>query len=262
MIDKKQIQLMNKAIDGVINTREKEHLDAYLQKDPAARKFYNDLLQTADLLSQTSKVEPSPNLKKRVMNAVDFSRYDIPKKESSLKSLISQLMVQSKPQLAYIFAFGIVIGFIIYSLFLSRYDKTSALRLPDLIGTMGITEKTQFETLSEVPIKLPQISGAVAVKQYGSIIGCEMNLESETAFEFTLQYDESKANFIGLHPYLEKKLQFQSTLNTLKIFTSGKNETMLIFERGKQENYLFDISLSSSGNMLWRQKISVTLKKR
>lgn len=260
MMDERQIRLMNKAIDGVLSSREKKQLDAYLQKNPDARKFYNDLLQTADLLSQTPKVEPPPNLKKRIMNAVDFSRYEIPTKDSSQKSIISQLLAQPKPQLAYIFAFGIIIGLILYSLLISRFEKTPALQLPDLYGTMGITEKTQFEKLLNIPVKLPGISGAIVFRQYGLIIGCEMNLESANAFEFTLTYDNSQMEFIGLSPYLEKKLQFQSTSNVLRIFTSGKNQTMLIFDSGVVEESLFYLTLSVSGQVAWQHRAKIKLQ--
>ena len=72
MIDQKYIELINHEIDGVITPKQKSMLDNYLKKNPQAEKLYQELIATSKIIDQIPAIEPSENLKKRIMNSIDL----------------------------------------------------------------------------------------------------------------------------------------------------------------------------------------------
>ncbi|MCU0643870.1 MAG: hypothetical protein MUC94_06380 [bacterium] len=155
MIDEKYIELMNKEIDGVITKSEQERLHNYLSANSEAQKLYNDLRQTSELLSKIPRVEPSPNIKKYVMNSIDLNRYSKATKPGRLKALVSNLLIKPTPKLAYAFALGILVGILVYSALLENVISKRGTDVADFYGTIGIDEKAGFKTIQSMPIALP-----------------------------------------------------------------------------------------------------------
>ena len=126
MTRKKYMALINKEIDGIITQKEKDKLHSYLTINLEAKTFYNQLLHTCNLLNKVVKVEPSPNMKKTIMNSIDVNRYPIQKRKATFKSSSSKLFSKINPRVAYAFVSGIIIGILMSTLFLSDLTQKIA----------------------------------------------------------------------------------------------------------------------------------------
>ena len=112
-VDKKYIELINKEIDQVTTPDEKAELQKYLQANKSAMDYYNDLQLTNDYLDRLPDHEPSENLKKQIINSINFNKYSPNQK----KHYAWDFLFSPKLRIAYTFALGLIIGIIIYALF-------------------------------------------------------------------------------------------------------------------------------------------------
>jgi anti-sigma-K factor RskA len=69
-IDEPYIRLMNEEIDGVISEENARKLAAFVMSDPEARRYYEDLRETVRALGEAGEVEPPPELRERIFDAV------------------------------------------------------------------------------------------------------------------------------------------------------------------------------------------------
>jgi hypothetical protein len=70
MIPEKLTDLIHRAIFDTISDKERGELKACLEKEPEARRLYDDMVKMAGLLKDCPEVEPPPNLKRRILNVV------------------------------------------------------------------------------------------------------------------------------------------------------------------------------------------------
>ena len=75
MIDRKYIELINYEIDGIITPEQRSQLQEYLLKNPKAKKLYQELTATNSMVNSMPEIEPTENLKKRVLNSINFNKY-------------------------------------------------------------------------------------------------------------------------------------------------------------------------------------------
>ncbi|MCB0753910.1 MAG: hypothetical protein KDC52_20735, partial [Ignavibacteriae bacterium] len=75
MIQPEYIELMNKDIDKIISASEKKKLDKYLKENEEAKILHKELLRTEELLDTIPENVASENLKKRILNSIDYNMY-------------------------------------------------------------------------------------------------------------------------------------------------------------------------------------------
>ncbi len=259
--DEHYIELINKEIDGLISSKEKTDLSTYLKENPEVKKLYEDLRRTADLLKQTPEFDPSPNLKKRIINSLDFDRYPITSKKGSLlKNWISQLFTAPKPRLAYIFAIGIIAGFFIHLLFFTNQTEQLALREKDLYGTMGTSEKENFKLVDKIQVELPDISGTIEIRQLDYFITLTIILFSQNKYELSVKYDYPATNFVGIKPSQMQEFIFQNRAEILRITHNRKTDYTLLFQRSVDHNPLFEMKIFMFDRLLWSKEKLVILE--
>jgi hypothetical protein len=86
MTPEKLADLINRAVFDGISDRERHELDARLAADADARRLYDDLARMAALLKGCAEVEPSANLKKRIINLVEARKLEMEKQQDRLGS--------------------------------------------------------------------------------------------------------------------------------------------------------------------------------
>lgn len=255
MIDKKYIELMNKAIDGVATKSEQERLRSYLSVNSEAQNFYNDLSRTSELLNKIPKVEPSPNIKKYVMNSIDLTRYSVSPKTNKFKSLVSRLLVKPSPKLAYAFALGILIGILVYSVFLENVLLKRGVEATDFYGTIGIVKKADFKTITSIPIGFTEVKGTIDVKKLEDIVVIETDLSALKETEIQFEYDESHLQFSHFNSGSQAKVNFDSGENYIRASWSGNNQFNLFFTQVSADGKPIILKLSVAGELRFTQDI-------
>jgi len=152
------IELIHKETDGLITASEKRELEEVLNKDPDLRRLQQELKQTSEILRQVPPLEPSPSLKKKIINSIDFSRYASRIERADWLSRLTGWLWTPKFRLAYATAAGMVMGIVLSLLLLQSPFSNEPIPLSELYGTIGINDKN-YETLNEFTINLEGIDG-------------------------------------------------------------------------------------------------------
>ena len=257
MIDKKYMDLINKEIDGVTTETEQERLYSYLSANSEAQKFHDELRQTSELLSQIPRVEPSPNIKKYVMNSIDLNRYSKATKPGKLKSLVSNLLVKPSPKFAYVFALGILVGILVYSALLENVISKRGLNVTDFYGTIGVDEQADFKTIRNMPIALPEINGTIAVKRHKNIVVIETDLHTQRETEIQFNYDESHLQFSHFNSGGRAKISFDPGENYVRSLSAGDIQFILFFTEVVADGKSIVLKISIAGEVCFTQSISL-----
>lgn len=257
MIDEKYIELINKEIDSVITKTEQERLYRYLSANPEAQQFHDELRQTSDLLSKIPKLEPSPNIKKFVMNSIDLNRYSKAKKPSRLKSLVSSLLVKPSPKLAYAFVLGILAGILVYSALLENVISKGGRDVTDFYGTIGIDEKSGWKIVKEIPITLPGINGTIAVKRHKNIVVIETDLHTQQETEIRFDYDESHLQFSHVSSGSRSKIAFDFKGNEVRTSAQGDVQFCLLFKEVVADGKPIVLELFVAGELIYTKNLAL-----
>jgi hypothetical protein len=222
MIDPKYIELINRDLDDLLTIEEKKKLHHYLEDHPEARTYYNQIKRTSEILGEVQPVEPPPSLKKRIINAIDYNRY---RPESTIKHTFKNWLTSPRLRLAYAFALGIFVGFLIYT---AISPRQTVLDLEDLYGTIGAEEQMGFQTIENIPMDTEQASGTIEILKRENIISCQIEFDTEQEFELLLGYDKNILTYMGISSEDQEHLTFELEQNLLK-FMSAENFQQIIF---------------------------------
>jgi len=244
MIDKKYIELMNKEIDKVISEDEKTALHNYLSTDIEAKEYYNELLLTNDYLDTLPDPEPSENLKKYIINSIDFSRY------SSLENRKSfwNFLYIPKFKYAYIFAAGLIAGIILISIFSNNPDFLDPAK--NISGTMGVNSKI----VKEIPLKFSDISGKIELIKTGNNFSVYANFNSAQKFDFVIKYP-SDVEFQSISPAPDNNIEFTKGENLLKTTNLGSQQYRLLFLKNNTKTSTIHIQLVKSKSIIYEDEL-------
>jgi hypothetical protein len=257
MIDEKYMELINKAVSGEITPDEKVKLHRYLQTTPEAEKLYREMLQTADLLSSVGDVEPPPHLKTRIMNSVDFSRYEAREQRPVIGLLSRARHPRLSPRLAYSFALGVVVGLVVFSVFVTRPGERYPTDIRHLYGTIGITEDTSFTSIERLPVSLEDVTGSIDLSRLGDVFVFDVSLRGLEKYDLLLVYDPHQVSFGGLKPHEGGQALLSAGRGYVETSGSGDCDLRLSFVKEKGSAASVDLKLMSSGELLLGHRFAV-----
>ncbi len=190
MIDNKFLILINKEIDHTISKHEKRKLDQYLETNPEALSFYNQMIRSEKLLDEIPDVEPSINLKKKILNSIDYSLYSTKKTHPSNFHSLSNLFSGPHRKIAVSFALGLLLG-IIVSVVISYHIINGSNELNNVYGTMGMPE-TKF--VKSVELNTDNFYGNIQISEGADFYILNFNIDSNDNYDIRLEYDPSQTN--------------------------------------------------------------------
>jgi len=213
-------ELIHKDIDGLIQPDEKTHLDEYLKNHSEAQKEYEELVQTTELLKRVDEVEAPSFLTNQIMNSVNPNRYAPKIKESHLKQFFLNLFSEPTPKLAFVFAIGIVVGIILYSLFSTTPSQKSLFNNEDLIGAIGLNQSVEFKEIKLIPVELEELQGTIHLKRYENYFLFEVSLTTQETYTLTLEFDDLSFSFASIRPATDTKLEFENKAGIIRVVHS------------------------------------------
>jgi hypothetical protein len=248
-IDKKYIELINKEIDHITTVDEKVELQNYLQANEAARDYFNDLQLTNNYLDRLPDQEPTENLKKQIINSIDFNRYSPKQHKQSAWSFI----FAPKFRLAYTFAIGIIVGIIAYALLV---NNSNSVNINDIYGTIGINNDGA-STISELPLNLSDISGNIEIKGINKDFWFNLDLTSKEGFDVVISYPDA-VKFQKVRLGLAKNIELSKEQSLIKTTnSSGSQKYSLLFTRNSPDPVTVKIQILRSGNTLFEHNLTI-----
>jgi hypothetical protein len=249
MIDNKYIELMNKEIDNVITSDEKIKLHEYLSSNAAAKEYFNELLLTNQYLDELPDRNPSENLKKQILNSINFDKYS-PK----IKSKFSWRYIFSpKLKLAYTFAVGLIAGLIIYGV-INNYTNNS-LNVDDAYGTIGLENKntTVLENLS---LNYDELAGKIEVTNQGDNFWLNVDLNSAQKFNLLVTYPDN-IKFESIQPEPSSIFNCAIDKNIIKTSDSGKQYYRLLFSQNRLSSAVLNVKITQLGKIIYDHNLKL-----
>jgi hypothetical protein len=245
MIDEKYMDLINKAVSGETTPDEQARLEEYLQATPEARGIYRQMIQTSEALGTIGDVEPPAYLKTRIMNALDFSRYEARQSRPVMAFLSRFRLLSLNCRPAYAFALGVV---------LTRPVGRYPADIRSLYGTIGLDEEKGTTPVEQVPIDLSQVTGSIDLSQLGDVFMFEVSLSGESEFDLLLVFDPTMVSFGGLRPHEGGQALIAAGRGYVETSASGDCVLNLSFVKERAATASIDLKLMSSGQLLMGHK--------
>jgi hypothetical protein len=262
MTKKKYIELINKEVDGLISKIEKHQLHEYLEKDLQAKNLYQETTKTSEMLKQVTEVEPSPNLKKRILNSIELKSYAPEYTKKSVRSSISEWFTNLNPRSVYAFTAGVIIGLIIYSVFLTNMAQEQSMNNSNFYGTIGIPENANVGKLDQVPVEFPGLTGTINFYKFENILWFESNISNSDQFEMTFIFDQTKILFDSFKPLKQSNVLIQNKASTLNIVINGDCHFLVLFTQKSTENILINLKLGQAAEVLFNYKFQLRSQDR
>lgn len=261
MENEKNIQLINKQIDGLISEPEKLELQKIMKDNPEVRRLYDELCQTADLLSDADELEPSENLKKYIMNSIDADLYKESKEKSSKRLSFFSFPQFPKYRLSLVFATGLVAGIFIYSTLLVKLFNEESINTIDLTGTIGANESLSFTNIKSFPVETPEINGEINIKSAVNIFVFNVDLNASKELTLLIEFKPDQVRFNNFVPHLSNEYLINKGENYVKTTCNGDIKFDVYFNPLISDKTDVHIKLLSSGITVFSRELSISDKK-
>jgi hypothetical protein len=255
MEKKKYIELMNKDIDKTITFSEKEELNQYLTENPDANILYNELLKTENLLDKLPEGEPSINLKKKILNSIDYSLYSTKQNKPKLLNYISAIISGTRTKLAVSFAVGLVAGIIILTVIFYDSSFNNQPEINKTYGTMGLNNANVVES---VTVNTNDISGKIDISKGTNLYGFNVNLNSLKKYNLQIEYNPKNVIFDNFSLANLDYVQIDKGVGYIHISGSETPSYSLTFSTKGSIPDKFTIKIFSSEKKLFVQEIFLT----
>jgi len=248
MIDSKYIELMNKEIDNVISNDEKIKLHDYLSSNEDAKEYFNGLLLTNQYLDELPDGNPSENLKKQILNSINFNRYSPKVKSRSSWSYF----FNPKLKFVYTFAMGLIAGLIIYGVIT---DYTNNFNTEDVSGTIGIENKN-VNTLEQIPLSISNISGTIEVMNQENKFWLNVDLISSQKYDLIVTYPDN-IKFENIKPERGSNFSCNIDKNNITTSNSGLQQYSLLFSQNNLSSAKLNLKISKSGKIIYNNNLTL-----
>ena len=250
MIDNKYIVLINKDIDKTISQLEKKILEEHLEINSDAKELHKELLRTEELLDQLPDREPSVNLKKRILNSIDYNRYSETKKKSLFSEYFGNLITGSPRKIAISFALVLIIGsLILFNIYIVP-NINNDLADQNVYGTMGLHKAELLEVLS---IDEGKISGDIQINREADYYKFKIDVNSVDKYNLQIEFDP---NNISIEQYPnENNVTISENKSSISFTNSTRLSKELVFKSNKQSEDKFSIKLFNENNKIFQQEI-------
>ena len=252
MIDRDKIDLLNRAIDGEIESGEQKILDDLLISEPEARRLYDLFRSKMANLNNEMDVEPPVDLKQDIMDAIDRQRYQKESPDKRQKRWFMPFVEERKVKMSLAMAAGLVIGICLYPLLF-----TQPVIDPSIYGTIGI-EQSEIEHVKSV--QLDHAAGTIDLKQARQMIWLQFNLDIEENADFDIHFNQHDMYLFLVHPSQPEALKFNLSANILNLSTQ-RSFTLVFRQRSKPTGNL-DISVQTTGEKRNEVRLSMNHNRR
>lgn len=254
MTEKTLSELVHKELDGATSGKESAKLKAYLEKNPWARAMQDDLAALARSLRKVSVIEPPRNLKKNVLNAISTARHSAQARRRPVSSIIWDLFAVVRPQYAYAFVAGLLLGIVVYAVILPRQESMTD--ITSLYGTM-LSQDTGpgFQTGESAEIELDQIRGTVTLKHAKGVLLADVELRSQQEAEIVLGFDEKQLEFAAFGRFDGEKTTVMVDRSEVHLLNVGENRYVVLFGARGTPSEPLDLKVFSQGVLVYRKAI-------
>ncbi len=252
MIDAKYIELINREIDGANSDKEGAKLREHLAKNPEAQQLYEELATVSNVLKKVTIIEPSPNLRKTILNSLPSGKYAAREKRKLFIPQMGALFGVYKLRYAYALVAGIVIGSVAYSIFDAQRSTPSD--FSTLYGTMLSHQYAlSFETAYYEQVILDELDGTLEIKYAEGVVVAELDLQSQQETEIVLEFDENDLGFLGFGQFQGSKFSVSVDKNNVRLRNMGENRAVFMFTDKTRSISPLNVKIFAAGALVYEK---------
>lgn len=250
MTDEKILELINREIDGLLSEQERGELNEYLARHVEVRALHQDLKKISTMLSQVPAEEPSPNLKKRVLNAIPAKRY-APQTRALAQLFFPRLKFNFR--YAYIFLFGLAIGFVATT---AIFNRGNQLTLEGVSGSLVENRmRNQASVLAQLDLNNYGVSGNVQIKTAAEAVLSEVSWQSDDEVELQLEFEPQALVFAEMKNGETGGLQMK--LESNRVHVRGKQVHCALTFLKLTESTTLRLAILKNGVVVFDEPIHV-----
>lgn len=256
MIEKPYIEYINYEIDGVITPHQKALLDDYLKVNPEAEKLYMEMIATSKILNATPQIEPSTNLKKRILNSVIVKPFEVRSKTAWISNLNLDWIFNPKSKLAFAFILGMFVTFLLLTPFWLHRVPDKTVRVEDFYGTMALTHIKEIKPYKQMDLDLSFIQGQISFKRHEQLYILELNIACDDQTELAFEFNPDHLQLLNIKPGLSnQKMEINNSL--VKIADTEIINSLLFFTSMSHVSTTIDLKVYRNGILQLHQNIEL-----
>jgi hypothetical protein len=249
MIEEKYIELMNREIDGLLNQGESVELRRYLDRNPEANRYFDELHGVAQLLSQAEKLDPPIGLKREILSSLQA------KERRHKTPFFDGLRLRFKSKYAYTFAVGIIAGICLYAVFNQFSSGGENLDMDSLYGTIAFESvKGKPGSTVSVEIDLLEVTGSAVFKYFDRAVVAQVKLRSDKEIEVLFEYPE-ELTFEVFKTLVSTDHGLQTENRELTVTNRGVSDFIIVFKEEAKAYPELHLKIVSAGNLLFEKTI-------
>jgi len=256
MIETEIIELINYDIDGVITPKQKSLLHKFLRDNPEAEKLYTQLIATNMRLTEIPQLEPTENLKKRIMNSINFDQYSVESKTAWITNLNIDWVFHPKSKLAFAFVLGMFMTLLFLIPFWLQEIQDTHRDDINFLGTMGLDNINELKPLKQIDLNLMNTQGMVQFKKFGQFFILDLNINCDDQTEMVFEYDPTHLHLIDINPVsTNQTIKIENSF--IKISNANLIESLLLFSSESTESKSLNLKVFQAGSLAYNQKIDL-----
>lgn len=246
------VDLIQGEIDGENSPDESAWIREHLEKDASARVLYEDLLKLSSLLSRVESIDPPEDLKRSILSEIDASR-------KAFGAAAGQLYLNKRWSLklpilkyGYIFASGLILGALVFSVYVRQVRERPFSGFPELFGTMIHKDLSEdLPVVDQVQLKSEGMSGTVLLRASGTNAVLDFDLISTSDSEVLVEFDPEHIRFLGLFQPANQVHQFYASQDKIRWSMRGRHHARILFTRESRMQTRLRLQILAHGSTLY-----------
>jgi hypothetical protein len=199
MTEEDFISLVDRVISREITEAERAELEAYLSASADARRVYDEMIETCELLGKVGDLQPPGDLRQRIMDSVDAALYQVGghRVQSAGDSGLEGLKALFRPRLklALAFSLGIILGLAAYSII--RQDAVRPGDISSLYGTIVDVDGEASGIIASLAVRGEGVRGRVDLLGDAELIIIAPELSPAGDLDVIIEFDPDVLHFEG-----------------------------------------------------------------
>lgn len=254
MIDENIEKLIWQSIDGQICREDRKRIEDLMAADPEVRAHYETVVKFARALDGVQEVEPPPQLRPRILEAV--SRMPPKNRKRSFSPRLARaLFPRGSARLAYAAGAGVVVGIIAYHLVDYRIEGGTSLDWSLLNGTMSYVGASA--PLASLDIDAAGVEGSIRFHKQQSLNVAEIDLSSADEIQLVVECE-------GMPARLGAMKSAENSLNSVEVndrgislTNAGRGSYVLMIHLPQGTESGIEVKILSNGEAIWSKSIDL-----
>jgi hypothetical protein len=254
-IDPRYVDLINAEIDGEISAEDRARLEDYLEQDPDARAFREELTGLCAKLDSVEFVDPPTHLKHVVLDAVTKRPSSRPAAASrGWEFTLSTLFGGGAARYALSFAAGVILTYTFIS-----SDQISRQAFDDVTGLVGTISQPDFsaEMSNEysIDLTLTEIAGSVNLNRAGSILILDFDLVSQDPIEIVADFDDLDIWFNGFAQLESNGTSIAAETGQVRVLMEGQRRYAVYLYNASRSAARISLRFYSAGTLIHEDEL-------